>query len=195
LSAEKFDAGYYERFYFSAATRIADPEYFDRLAEFVGAYLAHLGCSVKHILDAGCGAGLMHAGLRRTWPSVSIDACDVSDYACERYCWQCASIATFETKKIYDLVICHDVVQYLDRRAADAALTKLAGLSRTALFFGVLTREDWEQNCDKDLTDSDAHLRSSGWYRKRLSKQYRNAGGGVYIKRDADVVLYALESC
>ncbi len=194
MQADRFDADYYNRFYFSKATRIAHPEYFDRIARFVSAYLDMLGCSIYNVLDAGCGAGLLHPGLRLAWPKVNIDAFDVSTYACETYGWENASLETFETDKVYDLVICHDVVQYLDRAAAKAALDKLSSLTSTALFFGVLTQEDWDNNCDQRLTDGDANLRTSAWYRKRLSGTFRNAGGGLYIRKDTDVVMYSLES-
>ena len=39
-----------------------------------------------------------------------------------------------------------------------------------------------------------AHLRAAAWYRRRLGAHFHNAGGGIYIKRDANVVLYSLES-
>lgn len=191
--AEKFNAAYYQRFYFEASTQVADKAYFSRVGAFVAAYLEMLGCSADTVLDAGCGAGLMHDSLRGAWPEVAIEGFDVSAYACERYGWTCASLESFESDKTYDLVICHDVLQYLDRKAASAALEKLTRLTTTALFFGVLTREDWTDNCDQSLTDGDAYMRSSAWYARRLRGAFRNAGGGLYIKRDANVVLYSLE--
>lgn len=194
MKADKFDQSYYQRFYFAPETRVAEPAYFTRLAHFTGAYLDLLGCPVSSILDAGCGAGLMHDEFRRLWPGVDIEAFDASAYACKKFGWTCATLEEFASSKTYDLVVCHDVVQYLERKAAAAAIEKLARLTRTALLFGVLTREDWEENCDQRLTDAEAHLRSSGWYRRRLSAEFRNAGGGLYIRRDADVVLYSLES-
>lgn len=194
MKDEKFDAGYFDRFYFARATRIAEPAYFDRLAGFVTAYLDLLGCRVKTVLDAGCGAGLLHPGLRRAWPKVRIDAFDASAYASERYGWQQASIESYEPNGVYDLVICHDVMQYLDDRTARAALPRLCAWTRTALLFSVLTVEDWEDNCDQQRTDRDAHMRPASWYRQRLTRDFRNAGGGLYIRRDADVVLYALEN-
>jgi SAM-dependent methyltransferase len=193
VKSGSFDEAYFERFYFDENTRVAEPSYFDRMAGFIGAYLAFLDCPIETILDAGCGAGLLHDGLRRAFPGVRIDAIDVSDYACQRFGWQCASIEEYEHKAGFDLVICHDVLQYLNRRAAVRALDKLARLTHAVLFFGVLTREDWERNCDRIRTDGDAHLRSSAWYRRRLSKAFLNAGGGVYVKRGTEVVLYALE--
>lgn len=195
LSSECFDADYFSHYYFARATRIAEPAYFERLADFLTAYLDLLDCRIDEVLDAGCGAGLLHAGLRRAWPRVRIDAFDASAWACARYGWQHATIEQFHASTVYDLVICYDVLQYLDREAARTAIAKLAGLTRTALFFGVLTREDWRENCDQARTDGDAHLRSARWYRRELGRYFRNAGGGLYIRRDAtDVVLYALES-
>lgn len=193
--SERFDARYFERYYFARATRIAEPAYFDRLAAFLTAYLGLLDCRIERVLDAGCGAGLLHAGLRRAWPAVRIDAFDASAWACREYGWHHATLETFQADARYDLVICYDVLQYLDRESARAALEKLAGLTGTALFFGVLTREDWRENCDQTRTDGDAHLRSAGWYRRALARHFRNAGGGLYLRHDAsDVVLYALES-
>ena len=65
-----------------------------------------LGCEVSTVLDAGCGAGLLHEGLRAAWPEVTIDAFDVSEYACRHYGWQHASLQAFDTDTTYDLVIC-----------------------------------------------------------------------------------------
>ena len=193
MSTQRFDAAYYERFYFEPATRVAEPAYFDRLAGFVTAYLDLLGCRVSTVLDAGCGAGLLHPGLRRAWPAVEVHAIDASEWACKRYGWQHDTIESFQPPHDYDLVICQDVLQYLDRNAADAALRKLMALARVALFFGVLTQEDWRDNCDQERTDDVAHLRSARWYAKRLRQEFHNAGGGLYIRRDTDVVLYALD--
>ena len=194
MVANAFDHAYFERFYFNPRTRVAERVFFDRLAAFAGAYLNLLECPVKRVLDVGCGVGLLHAGLRKAFPGVKIDACDASEYVCERYGWRWATLEELKVGRSYDLVICHDVLQYLDNKAARLAIDKLAALSHRALLFGVLTREDWANNCDQTLTDSDAYLRSSAWYRRALGAHFRNAGGGIYIRREADIVLYALDS-
>ena len=40
MNADSFDETYYDHYYFDARTRVADQSYFDRLARFIGAYLA-----------------------------------------------------------------------------------------------------------------------------------------------------------
>ena len=116
----------------------------------LGGYLRQ---NVGSILDVGCGLGLMHPGLRRAFPGTDIHAFDASEYLCEKFGWQCSSIEGYDVGQSYDLVVCHDVLQYLDRSQALRALSNIEELARVALFFSVLTREDWEQNCDQILTD------------------------------------------
>ena len=73
-------------------------------------------------------------------------------------------------RRRYDLVVCHDVLQYLDDAGAARALVNLARLARGALYFSVLTRRDWRQAADQSRTDRDVHLRSADWYQRRLRR-------------------------
>ena len=84
----------------------------------------------------------------------------------------------------YDLVICYDVLQYLNAAETRRALANLARVSRGLLYFGVLTREDWEENCDQSRTDPAVSLRGGAWYRRELSKQFRHLGAGFWLRRD-----------
>lgn len=193
MTASQFDEAYFRRYYHDPRTRVADPAYFDRLARFIGAYLALLDCEVREVLDAGCGAGLLHRGLRAAFPGADIEAFDVSAYACEQHGWVRSSIEDYESSRRFDLVICNDVLQYLKRPNAERALDRLGELTRSALYFGVLTREDWEHNCDQSLTDADAYLRSGRWYHRRLTREFHALGGGLYLRRDSGVSLFELE--
>jgi len=74
------------------------------------------------------------------------------------------------------------------------AIENLARHCRGALFLEVLTKRDWEENCDRRVTDGDVHLRTGNWYRRRLAPHFLAAGGGLWIGRGAGVTLFELET-
>jgi len=86
------------------------------------------------------------------------------------------------------------VLQYLDDRQSGSAIANLARLCRGALYFTVLTRQDWLHNCDRKRTDADVHLRSAAWYRARLRRGFREIGAGFWIARHAPLTIWELET-
>jgi SAM-dependent methyltransferase len=196
MSAERprFDKGYYDRYYRNPRTRVTSPEQADVLGRFVCAYLEHLGLPVRRVLDAGCGLGYWRSIIARHHPRASYTGIEVSEYLCRELGWTQASIAGYRARGRFDLIICQGVLQYLARDEAAAAVDNLGRLCRGVLYLEALTTEDWEQNCDRDHTDGGVHLRRASWYRKRLSAHFAPLGGGLFLHRDADAVLFALES-
>jgi SAM-dependent methyltransferase len=192
-SPERFDAGFYRRFYLDPRTRVVTRAEMARRAEFVAAFARHGRQPVRRILDVGCGLGLMREPLLRHFPRASYTGLEASAYLCERHGWEQGSAATFSAARPFDLVICHDVLQYLADREAAAALRNLARLCRGVLHFGVLTTEDWELYCDRRCTDRDVHLRPGAWYRRRLAPSFINAGSGMFVRRGAPVHLWELD--
>ena len=193
MAVDTFNSAYYRRYYEDASTRVAEPAYFRRLAKFIAAYAAFLEVPVKTILDIGCGTGALARPLQKTWPRAAFTGVERSPYACKKFGWTEGSVVDWQDDAGFDLVVCHDVVQYLTDREAAAAIENLAGLTQGLLFFGVLTDEDWEQNCDQRRTDGDVYKRKDAWYRKRLRQHFRSLGGGLYAHRDADIVLFSLD--
>ena len=192
-NARKFDSAYYRRYYLNPRTRVADPEYYDRLAQFVAAYCDLLDVKIRSILDIGCGTGALQKPLLQRFKRARYQGLEFSSYACEQYGWTQGCASNYGGDGAFDLVLCHDVLQYLDDKTAAAALTNFARLTRKVLYFSVLTDEDWQENVDQELTDDDVHLRAAGWYRRRLKNQFQNLGGGIYLKAGNDAVVYALE--
>jgi 2-polyprenyl-3-methyl-5-hydroxy-6-metoxy-1,4-benzoquinol methylase len=193
MTEPKFDDAYYTRYYFDPKSRVAEPKYFENLARFLSAYAALVDIQIRSIVDLGCGIGTLKNPLLKRFPKASYTGVDVSEYACEKFGWELATISDYCSPNEFDLVVCHDVVQYLDDKQAKAALRNFATLCGGLLYFSVLTEEDYSENCDKSRTDSAVHLRSAEWYRRRTKQYFRNLGGGVYIERDSDVAIYALE--
>jgi hypothetical protein len=92
-----------------------------------------------------------------------------------------------------DLVVCYDVLQYLDDRDAARALLNLHRLTRAALYVSALTREDWRENCDRQRSDGNVHLRSGQWYRRRLKRNFNHLGCGVWLRKDLTALQWDLE--
>ena len=119
----------------------------------------------------------------------------MSEHLCAELGWVHGSAATFRSGsgRRFDLVVCQDVLQYLDDAEAEQAIDSFTRHCRGALFFGVLTREDWEENCDRARTDGNGYLREGSWYRRRLAPAFTCAGGGVFVARRAGVVTFELD--
>jgi predicted TPR repeat methyltransferase len=192
-SPDLFDARYYHRFYRDPRTRAVSRVEMSRRAALVAAFCRHNGLAVRTILDLGCGLGLMRPTLLEQFPRARYTGVEVSAHLCERHGWEQASAHTYESPRPFDLVICYDVLQYLDDRDAARALRNFGRLCRGVLHFGALTAEDWEFNCDQSATDRNAHLRPAAWYRRRLAPNFANAGSGMFIRRGAPVLLWELE--
>ena len=188
-----FDAAYYERFYLDPRTRVAEPLDVEVQARFLCGYLDYLKIDVRWILDLGCGLGRLREPLLARFPRARYTGVEVSGHLCAELGWVHDSVATFRSRRRFDLVICQDVLQYLDDTEAEQALDNLARHCRGALFFGALTREDWEENCDQARTDGNGYLRDGAWYRRRLAPAFVCAGGGVFVARRAGVVMFELD--
>jgi SAM-dependent methyltransferase len=188
-----FDAGFYRRYYGNPRTRVASRADALKLGRFVCAYVDYLGFSVRRVLDAGCGLGHLRAAVRERFPRARYVGLETSAYLCRRYRWVRGSVADYAPEEGFDLVFCHDVLQYLDDRAAARALRNLGRLSRGALYFSVLTAGDWRRNADRARTDSGVRLRPAQWYQARLARQFRPLGGGLLARRGWDPLLWELE--
>jgi SAM-dependent methyltransferase len=192
---EKFGAAYFRKFYVSTATRVVSAAEMRTRARLIAAILAQASIPVRTILDAGCGIGLLRKPFAEVWPKVRYTGLDASEYLCMRYGWTLGSVADYAPRTASDLVVCYDVLQYLDERSAARALANLGRLSRCALYFSALTREDWRDNCDRRLTDRAVHLRSGEWYRRRLRRQFSYLGLGMWLRKGERPLLWDLERC
>ena len=188
-----FDAGFYRRYYRDPATRVASREDALRLGRFICAFTAYLGFTVRRVLDAGCGLGHMRKAVHEDFPRARYVGLDPSEYLARRHGWVRTSIARYTPRAPFDLVVCHDVLQYLPDREAARALSNLARLCRGTLYFSVLTTEDWRRNADRGRTDSAVWLRPVAWYRTRLGPNFRPLGAGLLARRGFAPLLWELE--
>ena len=192
--AEQFDRAYYQRFYVDPRTAVTNREEMNARGRLIAAMADHIGLPVRSILDAGCGVGLLKAPLKRALPRASYTGLEVSEYLCQRHGWIHTGIQDFTRKATYDVVICYDVLQYLDAPATKRALTNLARVCRGLLYFGVLTREDWEENCDQTRTDPAVSLRGGAWYRRELAKHFRHLGAGFWLHSTCGLTVWEMDT-
>ncbi len=192
--AATFDEAYYQRYYFNKKTSVVDPAHVDRLGAFVGAYLQYLRVPVRRVLDVGCGIGLWKGLIGRHFPEAVYQGVEISDYLCERYGWQRGSVVDYAAAEPFDLVICQGVLPYLSPPDLRRALANLGQLSRGALYIEAVTREDYERDViDEDLTDSRLFRHRAELYRRGLAEHALELGGGLWLSRQAEVPLFALE--
>jgi SAM-dependent methyltransferase len=165
-------------------------------ARFVTSYLDHLQVDVVRVLDAGCGTGLWKRALARVDRDIEYLGIDPSEYLCDRYGWTQAAVHEFRSRRKFDLVVCQDVLQYVDDATVGLSFDAIARVCRGALYFDVPTRDDIDDRLlDMRRTDREIYVRTAAWYRKRLSKDFVNVGGGVFLRRGARALALALERC
>jgi SAM-dependent methyltransferase len=188
-----FGPAYFRKYYFNAATRVTSAAEMRGRALLIAAILRHARMPVRSILDAGCGIGLLRKPLASAMPRARYIGLETSEYLCTRYRWTKGSVTDFSPRTQSDLVICYDVLQYLDDRQASRAILNLAKLTRGALYISALTREDWRQNCDRIRTDRAVHLRPGEWYRRRLRRRFNYLGFGVWVRKEVTAILWDME--
>lgn len=192
--SERFDAAYYRRYYEDRETRVSEQIQMENLVALVAAWAAHLEIEPVTALDVGCGPGRWKALLEHHYPELEYTGIEVSEYMAEKFGWIHTSVTDYKPEGSFDLVICHDVFQYLNNQDAKKGIRNLGKWAREGLlYFAVLTKEDWEHNVDQRYTDGDAYLRSTRWYRKELAQYFIPLGGSLFVHKRADVVLFELE--
>lgn len=192
-SEERFDAGYFDRFYESKATRVHGKAQVARLARGVTEMIAWFNGDLHAVLDIGAGPGLWRDWFRAHKKDVRYVSTDVSAYACERYGHEQRDITKWRGKQQFDLVVCQGVLPYLSDEDAERAIDNVAAMCRGFVYLEAITARDLREACDRDATDVAVHLRTGAWYRKRLDKHFITVGCGLYYVKDGPLVFYELE--
>jgi SAM-dependent methyltransferase len=189
----RFNAAYYKRFYLTPATRAMSREQTDIRGALIASLVKQLDIPVKSILDVGCGLGWYARPIKKVFRDANYTGTEISEYLCKRHGWIHGSLVDLKIKGQFDLVICADVIQYLNNKDANHAIGNLAKWCRGALYFHVPTKVDWQENVDPSGTDTNVHLRSAAWYQRELRKYFVHAGCGVHVKDDVPFAQWELE--
>lgn len=165
-----YDRAYFDRWY--RREGMGDAK---RLARKVALAVAmaeyHLERPIRSVLDIGCGEGAWRAPLLKLRPRLDYLGFDASEYAVRRYSGSrnihYARFGDFEYLRPCppaDLLICSDVLHYLDTRELNRGLPGLADLCGGVAFIEMFAKED------AAIGDEDEfHARPASFYRRKLA--------------------------
>ena len=166
-----YDRAYFDRWY--RREGIGDAR---RLARKVALAVAmaeyHLERPIRTVLDIGAGEGAWRAPLLKLRPKPDYLGFDSSEYAVRRFGrsrnLHYARFGDFEWLRPCapaDLLVCSDVLHYLDTRELNRGLPGLADLCGGVAFIEMFAKED------AAIGDEDGfHARPARFYRRRLAE-------------------------
>ncbi len=194
MSAEAFDAAYYEKYYKSAKTRVHSAEEIGRLCQAVVSMLEWWRQPLGTVLDVGAGVGLWRDWFAKKRPGVAYRSTEYSAHACAEFGHEQRDITKWKAKSEFDLVVCQGVLPYLTDDGAAKAIENLAAMTGGLLYLESITKHDIQQVIDEVRTDVKVYERTGAWYRQRLAKHYREIGCGLWAKKEAGILFYELEA-
>ena len=165
----------YDRSYFDTWYRKGEIGGAARLARKVALAVAtaeyHLERPIRSVIDIGCGEGAWRAPLLKLRPRLDYLGFDASEYAVRRYSGSrnihYARFGDFEYLRPCppaDLLVCSDVLHYLDTRELNRGLPGLADLCGGVAFIEMFAKED------AAIGDEDEfHARPASFYRRKLA--------------------------
>lgn len=173
MSDKQYDRAYFDHWY-----RRQDMGNGKRLVRKVQLAVAmaeyHLERPIQSVLDIGAGEAVWRAPLLKLRPKLDYIGFDSSEYAVARFgrsrSLHYARFGDFQYLRPcppVDLLICSDVLHYLDSRELNRGLPGLAELTGGVAFLETFSAED------QAIGDEDGfHSRPANWYRQR----FRRAG-------------------
>jgi SAM-dependent methyltransferase len=172
---KSYDKSYFDRFYRDPADRVSTAAGLERkirLAIAVAEFL--LARRIRTVLDIGCGEAPWFPVLRRLRRDARYIGVDSSEYVLERYGearnirrGDLGSLGSMRLPKRIDLIVCADVMQYVETRDAERGLRAIAALLGGVAYIETFATED-DMVGDRDGW----HERSAAEYRRLM----RDAG-------------------
>jgi len=142
---KRYDREYFDRWYRGPQRITSDTDVQRKVAMAVSVAEYFLRRSLLNVIDVGCGEAAWRRHLKAIRPRASYRGIDPSPYVAQNFRVRQArfgDLPTLRIKERFDLVVCADVLHYLDEKEIRRGLRALVPLARGVLFFEVLTRED-----------------------------------------------------
>ena len=177
--SEHFDAAYYKRYYHDTRTAVMTREMQQAEVAFVTAFCRHIGLTIRRFADVGAGTGWWAKEFIRRYPSCPVvETFDASEAASRLYGHRRVPLQKLGGRES-DLIVCRDVLRYLNNADTEKAIRRLARKCRGVLYLHVITPED---EIDEEMSDMSGFFRSRSWYRQRLrAAGFRDCGMGLFV--------------
>lgn len=150
LPVKVYDRNYFERWYRHPRHRVSTREALTRKVRMAVSITEFLiNRPIRTVLDVGCGEAPWYPILRRMRPGVRYVGVDSSEYAIERYGnsrnirhGTLGTLGTMKSLRVSDLVVCADVLQYVDNSEAERGLRAIHRLVGGAAYIEAFATED-----------------------------------------------------
>lgn len=199
--SKQYDRDYFERWYRDPALRAEAIGGRARLARKVALAVATaeywLERPLRSVLDIGCGEGAWQPVLRRLRPKATYLGFDSSEYAVARFGARrnvhraaFGDFAHLRPCAPVDLLVCSDVLHYLDARELDRGLPGLGELCGGVAFLETFTASD---PIDGDTLGF--RRRPGRFYRERFERVgFAPLGSHLYLGRGLVDIASTLET-
>ena len=145
-----YDASYFARWYRQPRTRVHTPESIRRKVRMVvGIAEYFLRREIRTVLDIGAGEGTWRVELRRIRPNLRYRGVDPSTYVVQRFgkrrnitLGRFEDLPSLRLGGPFDLIVCADVMQYVNDTALPAGVTRISELLRGVAFLEAYTSGD-----------------------------------------------------
>ncbi len=197
MTQKRYDQAYFDRWYRGPDPPVGDASDLERaVALAVSAAESVLARPVRSVLDVGCGEGRWQPVVLELRPEAVYLGIDSSDYAVRRYGdsrnlrhGRFGELDSHVFDEPFDLVVCSDVLHYLDEEEILAGIDALAERTGGLAVIDIFTVED-----DPEGDREGFHLRPAAWYRTVLQDAgLVPLGLQMYVHRETADVLEALD--
>jgi SAM-dependent methyltransferase len=185
---KSYDRAYFERWYRDPTDRVSTRDSLERkvrLAVSVTEFL--IGRAIRSVLDVGCGEAPWQPVLKRIRPKAYYTGVDSSEYAIERFGKSrnivrgtLGGLAKLRFDRGIDLIVCADVLQYVDTPDVERGLTTIRRLLGGVAYIEAFATEDAMEG-----DHAEWHERSVAEY-KRLFKRAGLVRCGPYCFTNPD---------
>jgi SAM-dependent methyltransferase len=173
MTEKRYDRAYFDTWYRGPDPPVGTEADLQRaVALAVAAAESVMARPLGSVLDVGCGEGRWQPVVRRLRADAVYLGIDPSEYAVERYGesrnlrrGRFGELAHHVFDEPFDLVVCSDVLHYLDDEEILEGIDPLAERTGGVAVLDIFTKED-----DPEGDRVDFRLRPAAWYRSVLSE-------------------------